>query len=137
MDHLLESKTFENAQKLADDLAKSQLSLDKLCERAEEYDLTDSAVCYSTFDVSSSHVCGTTLDLFTEHDELNLDTVLDRQHWFLLWASDSDIQSGQWLSQLVLTSLKPDLVMKFHERYLICQLNTVGRPLRCGLLWTR
>ena len=49
------------------------------------------------------------LDLFTEHDELDLDVVLEWQHWFLVWASDSDIQSGQWLSQLVLNSLKTDL----------------------------
>ena len=109
MTHLLESKTFENAQKLADHLAKSQLSLDKLRERAVEYDLTDSAVCYSTFDRSSPRFSGDKVDLFTQHDELDLDTVLDWQHWFLLWASDTDIQSGQWLSQLVLNSLKPDL----------------------------
>eukprot|EP00956_Cyclotella_meneghiniana_P004994 scaffold6171_cov22-Cyclotella_meneghiniana.AAC.2 len=47
--------------------------------------------------------------LFTHHDELDLDEVLEWQHWFLVWASDTDIQSGQWLSQLVLNSLKPDL----------------------------
>eukprot|EP00956_Cyclotella_meneghiniana_P024440 scaffold49028_cov44-Cyclotella_meneghiniana.AAC.1 len=109
VDHLLEEKTFENAQKLADHLAKSQLSLDKLRERAVEFDLTDSAVCYSTFDMSSPHKSGTKLDLFTEHDELDMNAVLEWQHWFLVWASDSDIQSGQWLSQLVLNSLKPDL----------------------------
>ena len=81
---LLEEKTFENAQKLADHLAKSQLSLDKLRERAEEFDLTDSAVCYSTFDMSSPHKSGTKLDLFTEHDELDFDAVLEWQHWFLV-----------------------------------------------------
>ena len=59
--------------------------------------------------MSSPHKSGTKVDLFTEHDELDLDVVLEWQHWFLVWASDSDIQSGQWLSQLVLNSLKPDL----------------------------
>eukprot|EP00956_Cyclotella_meneghiniana_P002432 scaffold2747_cov54-Cyclotella_meneghiniana.AAC.3 len=74
-----------------------------------EYDLTDSAVCYSTFDMSSPQFSGDKVDLFNHHDELNLAEVLEWQHWFLVWASDTDIQSGQWLSQLVLNSLKPDL----------------------------
>eukprot|EP00956_Cyclotella_meneghiniana_P040240 scaffold190401_cov81-Cyclotella_meneghiniana.AAC.1 len=59
--------------------------------------------------MSSPHKSGTKLDLLTEHDEIDFGRVLEWQHWFLVWASDSDIQSGQWLSQLVLNSLKPDL----------------------------